>query len=501
MPFTTVRSHRHDHQLAGANEATRHQTDGAGAAGRDGRRQPVAEDRLPRHSLLLVATLAAAAANQGAYYGAGQVLVAGLLAAGLVTALIARPWSRHDIRFAPVWPAVGLAGWATMRAVVADDASAALPTVGLLAGVVAVWAIARRTRDVGALASAALAVGALVALTGWAGVAWRISPWARPDQGLWRAATSLTYANAAAALLAMLALLSLGRLVGRAASPLAVVTTSLLFLGVGATLSRGGMLAMAAGGVALAIMLGVGAVLRAALAPAIGALVALVGLLPSMPEASPSPRPLLAAVALLVGMAAATTLAAASADRRRSRMLLGLMAVAVPLALVAGAQSAGSLRAVADSRLTASSPDRAEALLAGVRLVREHPVAGVGPGRGALSWVGPDGRTLVAKYAHNEYLQVSVELGLVGLALLLAMFAGVAAALLRSSTAGSTRPLWAGGVAALVALAVGSAFDFLWHVPAVPLFGALLIGATASHNRKEQQWPNEEVHRCASPAR
>ena len=488
MPFTTVSFRSHDHDAVPSDEATRSRA--------------VPRRGLPGHSLLLVATLAAAAANQGAYYGRGQLLVGVLLLGALIAALVARPWSGQDLRFAPLWPAVGLAGWALLRAVVGDDVSAALPTVALLAGVVAVWTIARRTTDVDALASAVLAVGALVALSGWSGVAWRISPWALPDQGLWRAATSLTYANAAAAVLALLALLSLGRLVGRPGSPLAAATTSMLFIGVGATLSRGGAIALVAGGVALAVLLGGRAVLGAALAPAIGAVIALAGLLPSMPEGSP-PRPLVAAVGLLAGLTAAITVAASPADRLRTRrrVLLGVMALAVSVALVAGARSSGSLRVVAETRVTASSPDRAEALRAGVQLVGEHPLAGVGPGHGALSWVTRDGETLVAKYAHNEYLQVSVELGLVGLALLLAMFAGVAAGLSRSSTAGSTRPLWAGGVAALVALAVGSAFDFLWHVPAVPLFGALLIGVTVSHNRKEQQWPNEEAHRCASPAR
>ena len=38
--------------------------------------------------------------------------------------------------------------------------------------------------------------------------------------------------------------------------------------------------------------------------------------------------------------------------------------------------------------------------------------------------------------------------------------------------------VWAGLLAGLLALGVHSAFDFLWHVPAIPLLAALLIGLT-----------------------
>ena len=35
---------------------------------------------------------------------------------------------------------------------------------------------------------------------------------------------------------------------------------------------------------------------------------------------------------------------------------------------------------------------------------------------------------------------------------------------------------WVGVVAALSALGVHSAFDFLWHIPLIPLIGAALVG-------------------------
>lgn len=440
---------------------------------------------LPLHSLLLVAALAAAVANQGAYYRAGQWLVAILLMAAVLVAVRARPWSRHDTRFSPLWASAALAGWVLVRAALGHDLSAAVPALALLAGVVAVVTVSRRSPHPDALASAALAVGALVAFTGWVGVAWRLSPWALESQGLWRAATSLTYANVAAAVLAMLAPLALGRLVERPACPTAAVTTSLLLVGLGATLSRGGVLALAAGVVILSALLGAGPVARAALAPAIGAAVVLAGLVPSMPASSP-PRPIPAALALVAGLGLAAGLPLLWGVRRRGRALLAALTVAVVVALGAGTHPRQAMGVVVDTRLTVSSPDRTEALQAGMRVAASHPVLGVGPGRALLSWVGPDGRTFVTEYAHNEYLQVLVELGVVGLALVLALFAGIARELQRGRSAGSSHSRWAGGAAGLVALAVGSAFDFLWHVPAIPLVGALLIGITTPQIRKEE---------------
>lgn len=49
--------------------------------------------------------------------------------------------------------------------------------------------------------------------------------------------------------------------------------------------------------------------------------------------------------------------------------------------------------------------------------------------------------------------------------------------------------LWAGATAGLVALAVHSALDFLWHIPAIPLAGAVLVGLTiqATPTAKEHE--------------
>ena len=444
-------------------------------------RVPASESQsAPLHALLLLAALAGALLSQGAYYRQAQWPVAILLAGALILALRAHSWSISDIRFAPLGACALLAGWATARAAAAGHVGDAMGVVALLTGLAATVLVARRTTDVDATGAGAVALGVLTALSGWLGVAWRVSPWALEDQGLWRAATTLTYANAAAAVLAALALVALGQLVHRPHSRVTALSACMLLTGLGATLSRGGLLAAVVGAMALAALLGVRPVARAVLAPGIGAAVALAGLVPSMSAAS-SPNPLIASVALGAGLAVTGWLV--SGASRRGVALLA--ALSVLLAVAVGFREDGA--AVRERRFTAASPDRANAVSAAFRLVGEHPLVGVGPGQASLSWTSRDGTTFVARYAHNEYLQLLAELGAVGLALLLALTVAVARAVRDGRPHHPSVHLWAGAAAGVIAIAVGSALDFLWHVPAVPLVAALLVGITVPKAKEKKQ--------------
>jgi Kef-type K+ transport system membrane component KefB len=89
--------------------------------------------------------------------------------------------------------------------------------------------------------------------------------------------------------------------------------------------------------------------------------------------------------------------------------------------------------------------------------------------------------------------QVLAELGAVGLALLLGAFV-VTTRTVRRGRAIPTPGLWAGVTAALVALAVHGLFDFSWHVPAIPLTGALLLGiVTTDDGRRSSVARRPEV--------
>jgi O-antigen ligase len=434
----------------------------AGAEVPDPSAAPPAPDEAPPAAVLAMAAVGAAAIAQGAYHFTGQVLTGALLAAAVVVGLAGRRLSVADLRFAPAVVCATLAGWAVVSAAASGAAlSAAGPTVALLCAVAAVAVLCRQGGD--EVVTALLVLGGLVAVSGIAGVAFRYQPWTLEDQGLWRAATTLTYANAGAGILVPLALLATGRLVAnRGAQPLAVLAC-LVLAGAGATLSRGGFLALALGGVLLARAVGARRLVAAVAGPAAGALVALGGLAPSMVVGRPS-RPLLALAALAAGMAIAAALAAR--PRVAAAVVLGA------LILLAGAAGmAGALDPALGSRITLASPDRANEAAAAVRVAREHPLTGAGPGQVVLSWWDADGRRLVAHYAHNEYLQTWAELGLVGVALVLVL----AGAIARQVRGAGADPVRAAAGAGLAAVAIHSGMDFLWHIPAIPLVCAALV--------------------------
>jgi O-antigen ligase len=107
-------------------------------------------------------------------------------------------------------------------------------------------------------------------------------------------------------------------------------------------------------------------------------------------------------------------------------------------------------------------------LSAGLALVAEHPLAGIGPGqvrRLYPEYAPPHAVRRHTSHLHNTPLQIAVERGLVGLALWLWIFA---AFFVRSvgiwrrlpADAAQDRALVAGCVAAIVALLVGGLFEY-----------------------------------------
>lgn len=129
---------------------------------------------------------------------------------------------------------------------------------------------------------------------------------------------------------------------------------------------------------------------------------------------------------------------------------------------------------LAPGRISADSPDRGREWSATADLARHHLLSGVGPGNFNVSFAH-DGRTYVAEFAHNEYLQTLAELGVVG-AVLVAAGAVVLTRALARQRRRADPGTWSGSVAGLVALAVHSGFDFVGHVPVALLVGALLVG-------------------------
>jgi O-Antigen ligase len=448
---------------------------------------------------ILLVAIAAGLLGQGAYYPSVQRPFGVLIAVAGLLALAGRQLNGDDLHVPLVLPALALAAWAVLDGALTGDAGAGLGPAALLIGAVAVLLICRRLRreDRELLLAGIIGTGLLVALAGWLGVVGRIGSWTFQAQGLWRASSTLTYPNATAAVLAPIGLVMLGRLVGTPRSaPLAVAAAGLL-AGLAATMSRAGALALVVGLLVMAGLLGFRATVRAAAGPVAGALVAALCLLPSMPARS-SPQPVLAVVGLLAGLA--LTVVISRLRRRAAMVLLGGVLLAGTAGLLVAGGVGPAARAVAEARANLASPDRTDALHAALRLVAQHPLTGTGSGHADLRWKEPDHGAQRFAYAHNEYLQITAELGLVGLALLAILLLAIARSLWRArpTSPGGPRTTWVGVVAAAMAFAVHSGFDFVWHLPAIVITITLLVGLvlptpTASSNQPSIRTHEEEL--------
>ncbi len=374
----------------------------------------------------------------------------------------------------PFPPLVALAAWATFSAGLNGSVASATSTAAVLAGVALVLlvcsnlSLAQRRH----LAVVFAGLGLVVALSGWAGVAWRVSPLAT-DTAVHLGATTMTYANSAAAILAPLTFLALAIAMERQNAIGWTAATCVMLVGLGATASRGGLMALVVGLVVMAVVLGWRRTCRAAAPALLGAGVALGGLLPSVPAAAPA-RPLLAVAALGVGLSIAVA--------ARRLPLTSLLLTALMLGLVGIlALTAGPLAEPGRALAQAKAPDgwaaRDDLARSALDVAARHPLIGTGPG-GSLHVSSEDGGTLSVLLAHNEYLQVLADLGVVGLALTLSFLVALGRVLAGGRRSSPSHAVWAGCVAAFVGFALHSAVDVLWHVPALPLCVTMLVGIT-----------------------
>jgi len=97
-------------------------------------------------------------------------------------------------------------------------------------------------------------------------------------------------------------------------------------------------------------------------------------------------------------------------------------------------------------------------------------------GLARFAWPTPAGNMSIALYVHNEYAQLLVDLGAIGLALLAALLGAVVLVIRDGRRYPSRTGLRAGAIGGLLAFAAHSGFDFLWHIPVLPLVAALLVG-------------------------
>ena len=429
--------------------------------------------------LLLLMALAAAAFGKGAFFSTVQWCAVALIAVAVAVAVAARVLPVADLRAGFFLAGLLLAAWALVRAAAAGTPAGGLGWVLFGGGTAAVVSVSRRlgaaSREM--LLGGVLAVGVLVSLTGWAGVAMHMRPWGLPAQGLWRAASTLTYANATAALLVPLALVALARLTAMPRSAYLCLAATGLLTGAGATLSRAGAAAFAVGLLVLCRVLGARALLRVSAGPVAGAGVALFGLLPSLRATAPA-SPLIAALALATGLVVAGLIQRFTGPPL-ALPVVGVALMASVFVIYRAPEAHNAIRALMHARFTLASSARSGETAAALRIIEHHLLAGLGPGHATLLWTGPGGGRYVDQYAHNEYLQVLTDLGVAGAALAAIFAVALGGLLWRARADVPERALWAGAVAAATAFLLHSGFDFLWQVPAIPFTVGALVGLAA----------------------
>jgi len=519
-------------------------------------------------ALIVGVALVYATVAQGAFAADQAVVVFGLVVLAAAVAAVGRRRMPRSVAVA-VGLLVVLAAWTAARAAGGglDDAPrglvggsglgaggagsgvgaavwAGLPIIAIAAAAVAVAGLAARARAV--LTAVVIAAGLSVAATGWAGVAWHIEPLALVSSGLWRASSTLTYANASAAFL-VTALCVTAAAAERLGARRARLVTAALLVGLLATMSRAGLFALVLGLVVAVAVSGRSRSTRrtlAALWPALpGAAVAAVGLLPGL-AAESVPHPLVAVAALAAGLGfaaltprhgairrtpdhaaagpapdpaaarhapdaaapepasgpaavgrasgpaavgralgpAAGRVSGSAAARRRGLVAAAVAALLVAVPLVVAGQ-AGTVGELVATRLSAESPERADLRRVTAEQFASAPLTGVGPGRLDLVYVDYLGRLVAAEYTHDEFLQTAAETGLVGAGLAAAVFACLgAAAFRRRHTAGG--PFAA---AILAAFAAHSTFDFLWHIPVLPLLVGIAVVPLLDHPTTQEE--------------
>ena len=399
---------------------------------------------------IVVGLIVGAVYRQGAFYpldAFGLVLVS----VPLVVVAFRRNRDRHGVAISST--VGGLVAWWLIRSIVERSPFAFLPLGASLLGFLAAMLVVRslERRDRARVAMAVVAIGALNAATGVAGVLWRWHPLAQEADGFWRVSTTLTYPAAAAALFIMALLMAMA-LDLRAPMPRAAVC--LCLAGLIGTQSRWDLLALACGALVVPRRRWSEAVWPLAMGSLAGLVVlaAASGHRPGWPS--------WAAVAVAVG--------ASAFSRRRNRSGVRNRLAVAGVVVVAGFTMLLMVHPPF-GRSPRQSPGQSQTLAwsASAQAWRTSVLTGVGPPRTHTT------RQPVATYpgsAPDGYLTIGADGGLLGGLLLLGAGAAVAASFRRRNLVSSC------GAAAAVAFAIAGAVDFDWQLPALGLVGGCVAG-------------------------
>lgn len=400
-------------------------------------------------------------AREGGFWRPDALVVAVIALVALLAQVFLSPPDRQSW-----WVTGGLfalaAAW-LVRAATGGTPGSFLPfgasVLGFAATFVAVRALNGSQQAVAA--SFMAVVGMVGAAIGWAGLIWRWYPMAIPTQRLWRLSSTLTYSDAAGMVLAVCLLVAL------AGGPKPWISRLAVYLcagGVVAAQSRGALVALACALVLIPrrqfvtflvpVLAGVG-----------------LGIVAVASSTSTTPVPWLSVVVVVGALGSLLwtpnlTIGARRDSGGRNHYLV-MVAFVIVIVAVTGI---GLHHEIALRVASPSDQDRAVEWSAALHQFMGAPLYGVGPDR-LLQFHAADGT--YAHFAHNEYLQMAADIGLVGLALLAAIGASLARIIRRVDVLTSC------ATAALVCWAVAGAVDFDWHLTVVGLLGGWVAGLAA----------------------
>ncbi|MCL6441631.1 O-antigen ligase family protein [Thermoleophilum album] len=470
----------------------------------------------------LAATVAVACSFVPAFYAGGFFdrprLVAGAVvwaALALAFAVAERPWPRTRAQVLAVAGLAALSGWtllslawAPIAGRVEDDAQRAVLYLGLLA--LALVGLRSRTARVWFEPILLVGLGTICAV----GLSERLVPdlveLDRSQTAAGRLEQPLTYWNGMG-LVAAWAWLVAARIAGdvtrsRLVRALAGATLPAWGLTLYLTFSRAGLVAAAAGIVVLtalaphiraqlaALVAGGGAsVLAAVVANRLPTVRSLdVGVTGNPSEGHEMLFVLLALGALCALLVAAPSRSAGGSAQsvpvRRAAIVLS--AAVVALAGGIAAVAASDIRPAAESPVRGATPERLRSIDTNryayweiaVEMARREPLRGEGAGSFAVAWRARPNRPDRATDAHSLYLETLAELGVVGLAALVAFLGAVVAGAM-----GALRcyPAAAVGPAAVIsAWLVHAGVDWDWELPAATMPAVLASAAVLAWAEK-----------------
>jgi len=415
--------------------------------------------RMHRSSVLaaiIVGLTTAAILNEGAFHTADAAVV-GTVSCVLIALQLP---VRSDRAVRLVMAAIGaLTLWWLIAAAIHGTGGNFLPLgasmVGFLGAFLIIGNLDFPKRE--AMTRALVAIGASVAILGLVALALRWYPLAIKSDSTWRLSSTLTYYNAAGILVAMVLLLalSLDPALWRTRVAIYICAVGLL-----ATQSRGAILALIIG-----LVFVPREQLRKCLLPLLSALLA--GLLVVIVSHNDRLHPLLLvpiAVGALISARAYRSRQMATETRSRRVVLISL--------LVAGAAVVAVWFSLHPELTRVNALDNGDRIAIWVSALHQwwsSPYIGVGADRLLqVRYFVADGTR--AAFAHNEYLQVLADGGVIGAALLVTAGASIARSVHRANLLTSC------AIGALVAFAVAGVFDFVWHLPALGLVGGCVAG-------------------------